>query len=243
MKKLIPLLPALAVCLWAADFWQSKPYTDWTDKETQKLETNSPWSKQVAVSMGGGGGPDTSKGKRGGSGSAGDLDSSGSGGSGGRGQATEVGYGAIPGGGSGAGLNLIVSWRTALPIREAVVKEKFGAETATSPDAKKMLEEEQKYYGIVVSGLPARSVRANDKMKDELLKNTSLLVKGKDPIVATNLQTGGNEQKAVVIFLFPRSAGLTLDDKEVEFSTKLGQLVVKQKFHLKEMVFNGKLEL
>jgi hypothetical protein len=138
---------------------------------------------------------------------------------------------------------LIVSWRTALPIREAVVKEKFGAETATSPDAKKMLEEEQKYYGIVVSGLPARSVRANDKMKDELLKNTSLLVKGKDPIVATNLQTGGNEQKAVVIFLFPRSAGLTLDDKEVEFSTKLGQLVVKQKFHLKEMVFNGKLEL
>ena len=34
-----------------------------------------------------------------------------------------------------------------------------------------------------------------------------------------------------------------MDDKEVEFSTRLGQTMVKQKFHLKDMVFNGKLDL
>ncbi len=44
------------ISVWAADFWQSKPYTDWTDKETQKIETTSPWSKQVVIVLVGVGG-------------------------------------------------------------------------------------------------------------------------------------------------------------------------------------------
>jgi hypothetical protein len=44
-------------------------------------------------------------------------------------------------------------------------------------------------------------------------------------------------------FHFPRSVPYTLDDKEVEFATKLGDLSLKYKFRLKDMVFNGKLEL
>jgi hypothetical protein len=68
-------------------------------------------------------------------------------------------------------------------------------------------------------------------------------VKGKDPIQASDVKTGGNEQKGVVLFLFPKTAPFSLDDKDVEFSTKLGPILVKQKFHLKDMVFNGKLDL
>jgi hypothetical protein len=244
MKKITPVFLVLGVCLWAADFWQTKPYTDWSDKDVQKIETNSPWSKQVPVALGGGGGPDTSRAKRGSSGSGGDLDSTlGSGnGPGGRGSnPTEVGGGAIPGG--GGSLTLTISWRTALAVREAVAKQKFGAEVATSADAKKMIGEEQKFYAILVSGLPGRSLHGNDKMKESLLKNTSLVVKGKDPIEPSDVQTGGNEQRAVVLFLFPRTTPLTVDDKDVEFSTKLGPIMVKQKFHLKDMVFNGKLDL
>jgi hypothetical protein len=244
MKKIPLFLLALGVCLWAADFWQTKPYTDWSDKEIEKIKTNSPWSKQVPLPTSGGGGPDTGRGKRGGSGSGGDLDSTlGSGtGAGGRGSnPSEVGGGAIPG--AGAGLTLTVSWRTALPVREAVAKEKFGAEAATSADAKKIIEEEQKFYAILVSGLPGRALHANDATKEALLKNTSLIVKGKDPIQASDVQTGGNEQRPVVLFIFPRTNPLTVDDKDVEFSSKLGAVVVKQKFHLKEMMFNGKLDL
>jgi hypothetical protein len=95
----------------------------------------------------------------------------------------------------------------------------------------------------MVSGLPGRAVHGNDKTKDSLLQNTSLIVKGKDPIQATDVQTGGNEQRALVLFFFPKTASLSLDDKEVEFSTKLGAIVVKQKFRLKDMMFNGKLDL
>ena len=90
---------------------------------------------------------------------------------------------------------------------------------------------------------PGRALRANDKAKESLLKVTSLSVKGKDPLPASDLQIGGNEQRPVLVFLFPKTAPLSLDDKDVEFSTKLGPIVVKQKFHLKDMVFNGKLDL
>ena len=244
MKKIIPLLLGLAIGLWAADFWLTKPYTEWSDKDIQKLETNSPWSKQFPLSFAGGGaGPDTGRSKRGGGG-GGDLDStvgSGSTGSGGRGNTQEVGGGAIPGG--GASMSITVSWRSALAFREAVAKEKYGAEAATSADAKKLIEDEPKFYLVMVNGLPGRALQRNDKMKESLLQSTSLIVKGKDPIQATDLQTGGNEQRPLVLFMFPKTAPLSLDDKDVEFSTKVGSIVVKQKFHLKEMMFNGKLDL
>jgi len=247
MKKFIPLLLTLTVCLWAADFWQTKPYPEWTDKDTQKMETNSPWSKQVPVSLGEGGGG-SSKGGKGGNrgGNTSELEGAGNGISGGGNAGRSAGIqdvGGGAGGGGGAALTLTVSWRTALPVRQAVAKGKYGAEVATSADAKKMIGEEQRFYAILVSGLPGRVLRGSDKMKESLLKGSSLLVKGKDPIEPSDVQTGGNEQRAMVLFLFPKTAPLSLDDKDVEFSTKFGPLMVKQKFHLKDMVFNGKLEL
>jgi len=247
MKKITPLFLALAICLWAADFWQSKPYTDWSDKDVQKMETNSPWAKQVPVAAEGGGGSGKSGGKGNRGGSTSELDGGPSGGLSNGGNAgrntgiQDVGGSAM--GGGAAAMTLTVTWQSALPVRQAFAKKKFGAEAATSPDAKKMIEEDPKVYAILVSGLPARAIRGNDKMKESLLQATSLIVKGKDPIQASDVQTGGNEQRAVLLFTFPKTAALTLDDKEVEFSTKLGPIVVKQKFHLKEMVFNGKLDL
>ncbi len=243
MKKTTALLLGLGVCLWAADFWQTKPYTDWSDKDIQKIETSSPWSKQVPVSLegGGGGGGGSKGGRRGGGG--GDVDGSGSGSSMGGGNAH--GVQEVPGGGGGSGpaLTLTVSWRTALPVRQALAKQKYPDDVATSPDAKKMIEEDQKFYAIMVSGLPGRVLHGGDKMKESLLQNSSLNVKGRDPIPPTDMQVGGNEQRALLLFLFPKTTPLTLDDKEVEFSTKVGPITVKQKFHLKEMVFNGKLDL
>jgi hypothetical protein len=84
---------------------------------------------------------------------------------------------------------------------------------------------------------------SGDEMKAELLKNTTLSAKGKDPIVAADLQAGGNEQKAAVLFMFPKTTAIDADDKEVEFTTRIGPMVLKTKFKLKDMVFNGKLEL
>jgi hypothetical protein len=245
MKKIIPILLTLGLCLCAADFWQTKPYTEWSDKDIQKIETNSPWAKQVPVALPAGGGGGSSKRGKGG-GNASELEGAGNGISGGGNAGRNAGIQDVGGGvdaGGGAALTVTLSWRTALPIREATAKQKYGAEAATSADAKKMIEEPQKFYAILLTGLPGRVLRGGDKLKESLLQGTSLTVKGKDPIQPTDVQTGGNEQRAVMLFLFPKTVPLTLDDKDVEFSSKVGSLMVKQKFHLKDMVFDGKLDL
>lgn len=245
MKKLLPFLFIFAISLWAADFWVSKPYTEWTDKEVQKLLSNSPWSKEVVVSLGGAGGGSGKGSRKGGGGGGGGgeggfdgpaMGPGGGGGAGGRG-VQEVGGGA-PSTGTPS-MTLVVSWRTALPLREAIARQKFGSEAGTSPDAKRVIEEPQKYYVIVVNGLPARMGRGGPEMKEALMKNSSLTIKGKEPVAPEDIQSGGT----AALFLFPKTLAIDMDDKEVEFSTRLGQTVVKTKFKVKDMVFNGKLDL
>ncbi len=79
MKKLLLRLLALSMflaglALWAADVWVAKPYTEWTAKDVDKIMSDSPWAKQVSVTL--------DLGRGGGSGSAGgapspDVDKSG----------------------------------------------------------------------------------------------------------------------------------------------------------------------
>ena len=44
----------------AADFWEEKDFTAWSDKEVEKMLTDSPWSRNLTVALrgpaGGGGG-------------------------------------------------------------------------------------------------------------------------------------------------------------------------------------------
>ncbi len=246
MKRILPLAMVFAISLSAAEFWQSKPYTEWSDKEVQKLLSNSPWSKEVVVPLGGSGGG-SGKGSRKGGGGGGNTEGSfdgpamgsggGNAGTSGRTGVSEVGGGA-PSSGTPS-MNLVVSWRTALPLRQAIAKQKFGAEAGTSAEAKRVVEEPQKYYVLVVTGLPARMGGGSAEMKDALMKNSSLSVKGKEPIVPEDIQYSGS----TALYLFPKTVAIDADDKEVDFSTRLGQTIVKTKFKLKEMVFNGKLDL
>jgi len=46
-----------------------------------------------------------------------------------------------------------------------------------------------------------------------------------------------------VSFLFPKTTTFTADDKELEFSTKFDKTALKYKFKLKDMVFQGKVEM
>jgi len=45
MKKNTILLIFLSACLIAADFWQTKPFSEWSDKDAHKVIENSPWAK------------------------------------------------------------------------------------------------------------------------------------------------------------------------------------------------------
>ena len=52
LKKLSMLLLLCALCMWAADFWTTKPFTEWSDKEVAKILSNSPWAEKVTIAGG-----------------------------------------------------------------------------------------------------------------------------------------------------------------------------------------------
>ncbi len=258
MKKFALLLLLSAMALWAADFWQTKPFTDWDAKEIQKILTDSPWARKVFVPLPGGGpGGPQSLGGGGGGGRGGGVrggpqgPNADPGIAGGGGIAESSGRGGFGAGGGGAESNpaftpalaLLVICQSALPVKQAAVKAKFGAEAATAPDAKVFLERQEMSYVFSVSGLPGYVQPRDNEAKGMLLKQTSLTAKGKEPVTATDVQFQTNGKNVDAYFVFPRTNPFTVADKEVEFVTKAGFIAVKQKFNLKNMVVNGKLEM
>jgi hypothetical protein len=239
MKKLFTAILLCAFCLWGADFWQTKPAAEWSDKDLQKMMNNSPWAHAVSVPMSG---PTPPSLGRGGGNAADDTAApqpisatpgGGRGGRGGGGGETPDGGGGF--GGGGASATVVARWQSALPIKQAAERTKSGTLAAGSEEAN---------YVIVVSGPLRAFLRGNpETIKKTIMDVSSLSVKGKDAVKPADLQIAGNQRTIDIAFAFPRSAAFTLDDKEVEFSTKLGDIALKYKFRLKDMVYNGKLEL
>jgi hypothetical protein len=241
LKKLSVLLFLCALCMWAADFWTTKPFTEWNEKEVQKMLSSSPWSETVTVSAGAGGGPGGPPPATGGGG--------GRGRSGPQGDSTTadpgIGGGDFGGGGGGGGVTVTLLWQTAMPIRQALVKRQYGTEAGTSPEAKAKLDRVDQVYVLTLIGMPGSMLGATqaDK-KAALLDATMVTAGGKPPIKAIDVQTtGGRGPTANVSFLFPKTMPFTVEDKEMEFSTRFDKTTIKKKFKLKDMVFNGKVEM
>lgn len=258
LSRFALLAGCCALTLIAEDFWLKKPYTDWGDKEAVKLLQNSPWARQVSVSLGGpaqatdggGGGRGGSRGGGGGGGmgsgmgdaTAGAMDSPNMNGpnSGGRGGAG----GQMESLGGGPSILVTVRWQSALPVRQALVVSKLGREKATSEEASKFLNQELPGYILALIGLPAEMARIPAERLNEIAKtSTALHIKDKDPIPALKAEAVSRDKLVEIYFVFPKTSPITLDDKEVEFAVSVGHIEVKRKFKLKDMMVGDKLEL
>jgi hypothetical protein len=220
------------------DFWVKKEYTQWTEDEVKKVMTNSPWAKDVTVSAP----PGTlGPGQRRPQNSNIDVESGAAGGRGRGGRGARSGDEAEGGGAGDVLLSLNMSWRSALPLRKAIVKSRLGGSTEVPSEAQQMLAKEQDEYVVVVSGVPARIAR---QIQDSPRLNSSTLKAGKKaPIAPKAVDFQARTQTVDVFFIFPKTEPITLEDKEVELDLKLGAMEAKRKFNLKDMVYNGKLEL
>src|SRR5580704_11488998 len=49
MQRYLALFASSALLLTAADVWNSKAYTEWSDKDLQKIMSDSPWAKRTSV--------------------------------------------------------------------------------------------------------------------------------------------------------------------------------------------------
>lgn len=229
----IPVLLTAAALLWGADFWDVKPFTEWSEKEVAKIMGDSPWSKTVATVV------DLNKVREmAAKSAAADANMPAGGGRSGR-----------PRGGGGPAmapmLELMVRWHSSLTVRQALVRGQFGDEAGTSEKAKEFLARPQNYYVLSVSRLPMRYFqRANPQELQQFLKDTATLnVKGLETMKPADIQFQSNEQVLTIYFAFPREQQINVEHKEAEFVSPIGPLQVKRKFKLADMVREGKLDI
>ena len=134
---------------------------------------------------------------------------------------------------------VVVRWESALPVKEALARQ------ANQQAAEAAAEHAGKDYVIAVIGLRPHDSRSPerdpDQMRSRLLDATLLTPKGRDPIAPKDIQVDANSD--VIRFIFPASAQISLDDKEVRFQTHMGPMKLEQKFHPKEMTMKGKLAI
>jgi len=246
LARYLVLLPAM---LWAADFWESKPFTDWSDKELRKVVTNSPWARQTnTVTTNARPSPQPADSQVGGfPGGDGSL-------------IRPPGFGRGAGTGAGPaitppdstfdqGLTLIIRWQTALPVRQAQMRAKYGKEAATASAAKKLLDQDPKVYVISVTGIPGSLVTlgGTETAKHSIQDQATLTARGKPalhPDAVEFFHSGDNGGESVdVLLAFPKTSPFTLADQEIEFASRIGTVDVKYRFRLKDMVVHGKLEL
>ena len=235
----------IASMIFAQDFMK-KPFNQWSDDDLKKFTKDSPWSKGLTMSTRppSGGGDITG----GGGGGGGGGDEGGGGGGGGGGGRTGGGGGG-GGGAAGAPMELTVSWRSALPVKQAVVRQKMGKPGDVPADAAAFFGSQdpckqgdtQTCYVVLIEGFPMNLAR--QVMADPEKVRKSVLKVGKREIPVANIGSGQAGRFVNFVLFFSKADPIKVEENEVEVVAKLGNFEVKKKFKLKEMVVNGKLEL
>jgi hypothetical protein len=91
---------------------------------------------------------------------------------------------------------------------------------------------------------PERIAQMQQRLEQRMKDATTLKIKGRDPIAPARVESISTpEGGRTVIFLFPRTAAIGMDDKEVDFETAMGPQEITAKFRLKDMLYHGKLDL
>src|SRR5579862_2191519 len=247
MKKLAAALFLFAVFTWAADFWRSKPFTEWSDRDVQKMLQDSPWSHTVTLASTAS--PFPSVGRQRPNSTPEDMPNApptlGGGlddpiarsASNGRGTAVD------PLDGGAEKVVVVVRWHSSVAIKQALTRFKYGSEAGTSPEAKKMAEAVDANYIVVVAGIPKILLRGDSEaLRKFLIQQTSLSVRGRDAMKPVDVMVH-SESAIDAYFAFRKNPPITADDKDVDFSTNLGGSMLHQRFHLKDMLLNGKLNL
>ena len=250
----------------SSDFWNKKEPAEWSSEEIDKLVTKSPWARQVnaasaAVSRqyGGSGGNGGGMGDPGIGGGGGGYPGGGGGypgggggypgggmGGGGRG----MGGGGRRGGGGGPmplSYTATVRWESAKPVQEALktpLPEGLAGAYVISVSGVPILSDSRQHSDDPDSGT-AVSKGLSDEVLERIKNLTYLEPKGKSAAQPNVVQKGpvSSSGMPTLLFGFPREALQLTADDQVLFTTKLGQIEVKSKFNLKDMMYHHELAL
>jgi hypothetical protein len=242
--------------------WESKDFSDWTDKDAQAVMTDSPWAKQmpmpastrpgvmvIEAGSNAASAPAASLGNAANTTSGSNMSNPAVAGSTGPAQSAtprNVSTAPTP---SGLAANtgapaapdvLTVIWASAAPIRLAVLKLRAGANKPTEEQIAHASAERASYV-IAVVGLPPPEGGSDPKA---LAQSAYLQLKGRPALRAVDSDYRRIGNSDVYFFHFPKaSLPISTAEREVEFKMSLGRVEVKKKFDLGEMKYHGQLAL
>ena len=212
--------------LWAAEPWKEKPYTEWTQKDVEKIAQDSPWAHVVTV-LGAGAPGESAIARSEVSGTAPLSDAS---------------------SGPQGGVKYLVQWASALTLRQARVRSAQLAGRENAEESAAILAVTPPYYILAVAG---PNLSAFDAMKEEGTKAATYLElkqskKRISPDAVQFFRQG--EWLTQVIIFFPREAEATPligpTESKVEFHCRVGKSELEAGFDLRKMVTqDGKPDL
>lgn len=227
------LLAGAGVASWSGvygfggkQFWETKEPAEWTADEIAKLLMKSPWAKAVSAersktrknSMPSEPMPQTTiPGSR---------------------SRNTIGMGnsrtRMPGSGTPKSTRTVttykgtVVWESAAPVRAALKT--------------KLPDEFEGQYVLGVSGVPLAKSESKGAI-DRLRQITTLATKNRQPLEAAGAQVQ-RENGTVYLFGFAREGlSISRDEKEVVFTTHMGNLAFTAKFNPKDMLYHGELSV
>ena len=221
----------------AGNFWESKKYSAWDDDETKKMVENSPWARQVPIkyifkAMPGGGG-----GMPPGGGMGGMPPGGGMGGGGG-------GFGPLMPPMPDMTPKVILRWQSALPVKQAIARARYKDKVETSEEAAKSLSREETQYILGVIGLMGSPASFD---VNQLKAAATLKIGDLPPIPAMDVLVDRQGMMTNLYIAFPKllqgAHQISTANKNVEFQLKAPTMEIKSKFSLKNMVYQGKLEI
>ncbi len=131
-------------------------------------------------------------------------------------------------------LTLRLCWESALPVRLAELK----SHVVEPPTL------EGNGYQIAVYGIPGEGFKGDPKQLGEPLKKTAALKReGKKDVPPVSVEVFQRQDGIVIVYLFPWSAEISPKDGQVRFEALIGRISVAHTYDLKQMEFQGKLEL
>ncbi len=227
---LLFLLAGMESVFLAKDFWQEKPFTQWSENEAMMLLSNSPWAKTQPV-----------KGDYGKVFVPHQIDTSSPGG------AVRTPAMNPTQGYDENSISLYVRWHSSTKIRQAIGRLGLLRKVYTEEMARQFIDQEMPDIIVSITG---SSMEPFEKLTVEETQLKTFLLSKKDKNKKVALKTFMSPQETQdgsALFLFPRllegKASIELADEEIYFVTEVGKAKIRTLFKLTAMMVDGKLDI
>lgn len=226
------------VTVWGKDFWDDKPFTQWSEQEAMKILSESPWARTQTVIASVLGGQQQSNSSR-----VKDIprvQSAGTNSGAGLSQ-TGVSFGA------GDSVPLFVRWHSSVRIRQALGRLGQLQQNVPEAEVRKFAEAPMEDYQIAVTG---PLLETFNQMSLASFQEKTFLTSKKNKakkIALKKYEAPKDRQDGVAMFSFSRlmdgKPALSPEDDEVEFVAQGNKINLKASFKIAKMMTDGKPDL